>query len=182
MGVLIDKTYFILDINIPTGSYEALTDSIAKYEPEVLKSLLGYELYLLVEAYANPGSDQRIIDIVEGKDYTVSCNGRDQVVRWNGLKNTELISLIAYYTYYWWQRNHVTLTTQTSEIKAAAENAQAAVMANKSQNAFDRCRELYGFIGQDSISPSLYNFLKDNEDDYPEWIFTDLDIVNCLDL
>jgi len=173
---LIDKTYFVKDINIPDSDYSDLTAVIVKYEKEILIKLLGYELYALVAAYDVTTSPQRIKDIVEGKEYTVGS----YIVKWNGLTNTDKVSLIAYYVYYWWTRNQATLTGSIGEIKPKSENSNNASLIQKSTNAWTRLEEL----SQSTAYPydSLYAFLSENESDYPEWEFTPLGNVNGFDL
>ena len=88
---IINTSYFVKDISIPVGSLSNLDNEIVKYEPEVLTMLLGYELYKLTLSETS----QRMTDLLTGKEYTVSYNGRNQLIKWNGFSNTELISLIA---------------------------------------------------------------------------------------
>lgn len=179
---LIDSTYFTLDIDIPTNYTDVLTSYITRYEPEILTKLLGKTLYDLVAAYDADSSPQRIKDIVEGKDYTVSYGGYDQTVSWNGLKNDDGISLIAYYVYYKYMKNTSSLLTPVGVMKSSSENA---VLASASEKAFAAWRELerlYGYQGQDILEPSAYNFLMEYESSYDEWVFTELGSVNAFDL
>jgi hypothetical protein len=178
---LIDKTYFKLDVNVPINTYQVLTDMITRHEPEVLRKALGPTLYELVAAYSDT-SDQRIKDIVDGKEYTVSYGGYEHTVKWAGLANSEKVSLIAYYVYFYWQRAHSTLTIYTGEIQPMNENSSAASIGMKVSMAWAMLRELYGFRGQSPLSPSLYNFLIEHESDYPEWAFRDVGFINCFDL
>ncbi len=175
---LIDTDYFVKDIAIPSDTESNLTNDITKYEPEILKQLLGYELWKLVDD--DPASPDRIQDLVEGKEYTVSFNNRNQTIKWNGLTNSENISLIAYWVYYWWQRNNATHTTSLGEGKSKLENSFIAMSNQKIGNAWYRLRELYGYPGQRITEPSAYNFLKENEDDYPEWIFEPIGLVTMF--
>lgn len=174
--MLIDKTYFVKDINIPDSDYSDLTAYITRYEKEILQQLLGYELWVLVAAYDVSTSPQRIKDIVEGKEYTVG----EYTVKWNGLTNTDLVSLIAYYVFYWWARNNATFTSTTGELKSVGENAEAAKLNQRISNAWLRLEEL----AQSTEYPyqSLYAFLAENESDYPEWVFTPLGNINGFDL
>jgi len=177
---IIDKTYFDdLDINVPDNEAETLTASITKYEPEILRLAMGSTLYELMTANASASPYKEIMD---GKDYTVEQGGVTYTVKWNGLKNTDKISLIAYYVYYWWQRNHASLTAYSGEIKPGYENAAQASMAMKISNAWMRLKKLYGFYGQDELEPSLWNFLNEHEADYPTWVFKALGSVNSFDL
>jgi len=41
-------------------------------------------------------------------------------------------------------------------------------------------RQLIGYSGQSVVEPSLYNFLTEYEDDYPEWIFKDVGSINIF--
>lgn len=179
---LIDKTYFTLGIDIPDSTYSTLAAHITKYEKEILIDALGYTLY---KAMIDNTSDEPYKSIIEGKDYTVSYNGDNHTVHWNGLTNSEKESLIAYYVYYWWVRNYSTLTLYTGQIKPDMENAMQASPAMKISNAWNRLTELYGYPGQDALEPSLYNFLLHIEDDYTEldtWVFKCLGSVNGFDL
>ena len=176
---IIDKTYFTLDVNVPDGTYEVLTTSITKYEPEILINALGYTLYKLM---TDNLSTQIYKDIIEGKEYNVVQGNVTYKVKWAGLKNNDKISLIAYYVYYWWMRNHASLTMYTGEIKPGFENAAQASMNMKISNTWMRLKNLYGFYGQDVLEPSLYNFLTEHESDYPTWLFAELGSVNAFDL
>lgn len=177
---LIDSSYFINDILIPTNTYTAvdLGTEITKYEREILIKLLGYELYKLVAAYENPGSDQRIIDLVEGKEYDLS----GQTLKWNGLVNTETVSLIAYYVYFNYMRNRATITTGNGEGKLMYENAEAVNYNGKIVQAWNRLEELFGYPGQNIFYESAYNFLTFYQATYPEWIFSPIGNINIFGL
>lgn len=183
MANLIDTTYFVNDISLPTsGTYSDVTAFITRFEKEILKQVLGYELWEYVRDYDANVSAQRIKDIVEGKEYTVSYNNRDQIIKWNGLKNDDKISLIAYYVYYQYMRAKATTTQVVGEVKPEQENSRQAQMNMKIMNTWTRLRELAGYSGQSDLQPSLYNFLLKYESTYPEWVFTDLGSVNSHDL
>ena len=181
MADLIDTTYFSYEITLPTGSaYSDVPGYITRYEKEVLTELLGYELYKLV-ADSSAGSG-RLADLINGKEYTISLNGRNQMIKWNGLKNTDKISPIAYYVYYKYKQSKASLSSGAGEVKPKSENGNIADMSMKAMEAWYRMRELYGYEGQDEWQPSAYNFLKANEATYPEWLFTEIGKVNAFDL
>jgi hypothetical protein len=180
MSTLIDKSYFVYEINLPDGQYSDVTNYIVRYEREVLISLLGQELYALVAA-SSAGSG-RLYDLINGKTYTVSYNGRDQQVKWDGLKNTNKVSLIAYYVYYQYQRNKATYASGSGEVKPKHENGYNADLSMKVMEAWHRMRELYGYVDQDTLYPSAYNFLYENSTDYPEWVFSEIGNINAFDL
>ncbi len=86
--MLIDRTYFVGDLNIPNSNLpdvgENLDWYIEKYENQFLEKLLGYDLY---KAFRNglvqTTVEQRWNDLVFGSEY--SFHGK--TVRWNGLKS-----------------------------------------------------------------------------------------------
>jgi len=169
---LIDSTYFILDCNIPTGTYNNLTESITRWERDILLQLLGNDLYKLVAAYNVSTSPSRIKDIVEGKEYAEG----DYTVRWNGLKNTEKVSLIAYYVYI---QALATKSISFQNVGAVIEGGTVSA-AGLIQDRSLTLHELAGYIGQDVMQPSLYNFLAANDADYPEWYFKEYKISNSF--
>lgn len=175
---LTDYTYFVRDINIPnpTATTSGLTAAIARYEPEILEFLLGYSLAKLVLAYANPGSEQRIIDIVEGKEYTQGT----YTVNWNGLKNTEKVSICSYYVYIQYLKDKSLSFQNVGVVESMIENGVNVGPSALIQRASLELRELAGYYGQDVYAPSLYNFLKANEADYPELIWQTYRPVNAL--
>jgi hypothetical protein len=174
---LTDTTYFKDDISLPNGENSNLADILDKYEKELLIKLFGYELAKEILEYNESSSPQRIKDIVEGKEYTVSCSGRNQLIKWNGLINDEKVSLLAYYNYYWWHRNKVTQSANVGEVIPQQQHSDVASPALTASGAWHRMRELYGFCGQDELEPSAFNFMTEFSDDYPEWIFKEIGII-----
>ena len=169
--------YFKLDISLPsTNENSDIDDAIALYEPEILKKVLGFELYDLIED--DESTSGRLYELINGKQYTVSWDGRDQKVKWNGLQNTEEINLMAYYIYFMWQTYHASNTTNVGVVAGEVELSNRVSPAQKMGSAYHKLRELAGYVGQQILEPSLYNFLKEHESDYPEWVFTDVGRVN----
>lgn len=176
---LIDKTYFVFDINIPDSDYNALAAYITRYEKEILIKLLGYELYLLVAAYNESSSPQPIKDLVEGKTYDLADGEK---IRWNGLKNTDKISLISYYVYYWFVKNKNTTLQGIGNRKLKGENSDNARAGIKLSTAWFRLKTLYGGYCESKYISSAYNFLIEHKSDYPEWVFEEIGTVNNFDL
>ena len=176
-----DSTYYVRDINLPTADVNSDVDAdIALYEPRILKEVLGYELWALVNAYVALSSPQRILDLVEGTTYTIDYNGRTQTINWNGLKNSDKISPLAYYVYVMWQQNHVSNTSNVGETANKVELSDRVNPSQKMGSAWHKMRELWGYYGQHITEPSLYNFLVKNESDYPELIFNDVGMLNMF--
>ena len=177
----IDKTYFRLDANIPDADSEYSTADlmIARYEPEVLKKVLGATLYQLMEDNPTEAIYKRI---TEPHEYEVDYMGQTHKVYWNGLKNTDKISLIAYYVYVQWVRDRVTMTVTTGEIKPASENSEQAPVSAKISYAWRLMRDLIGGPHGQINEPTLYNLLTKYETDYPTWLFKDMGFLNSFDL
>ena len=174
---LIDASYFVNDCALPNGTYSNLQTEIARYERDILIQLFGYDLYVEIAAYTS-GSDQRIKDIVEGADFTVG----NYTVHWNGLLNTEKVSILAYYTFIEYVKNHTISFQNIGTSVSASENASMISAGGLIQRAGVKCRELVGYPGQSGYAPSLYNFMSINITDYPDWIFTWYDPPNMFDL
>jgi len=191
----IDTSYFIGELVIPNFNSTAvnvpLNQAITQYEKQILISLLGYKLYSLLIADCSSGVPvtQKYVDLVDGAEFTHSFGGEDITLKWEGLKNTDKLSLISYFTFFKYVERNVThLSGSGTAIKAGEKGWTNASPMNKMINAWERMRELYGIIPIDykdhtastgsgfngvfDCSPSAYNFLYANKDDYPDWIFT----------
>lgn len=173
---LIDSTYFYGDISLPGGSLSGdladIDDYIEKYEKEALLDLLGYTLYK--DFIANP-TDTRWTRFKDGYEYSIDYLGDTHLVKWNGLVNTEAVSLLAYYVYYKYIEFHVTHTSGFGELLQQAENAQKISVSQKRVNAWNQFVKLRGCPGEAEIEPTCYNFLNEYEDDltngYDAWLF-----------
>ena len=187
----IDSTYFTGEIAVPGASSETgLTQAITQYEKEILIKLLGYKLYSLLMADLSNGAPvtQKYIDLVNGKEFTLTFNGSDYLVEWQGLG-----SLIAYYVFYRYVERNITSFYGTGVSQSIVQEGwQRVSPESKMINAWERMRELYGKVppeykqyydapklGTDlsvvhEMSGSAYNFLLTNITDYPDWVFTPL--------
>jgi hypothetical protein len=167
----IDISYFDTpDCMLPKGAYNTISQHIARYKNEILVQLLGYDLAKLVLAYDEDTSEARIKNIVEGIEYE---NGQYNV-KWNGLINSEKISIISYYAYIEYIKNY-SITFQNSGTEAVAHSPARLI-----QLAGYRLRELAGYYSQDCLAPSLYNFLRVKIGDYPEWVFNEFKPTNMF--
>ena len=205
--MFIDSTYFVGEINIPnkTANATEVTQAITQYEKDILTALLGYKLYSLLVAdldvhYAPQTAPY--IDLVNGAEFTHFFNGNNYTLKWNGLVNDDLISLIAYYVWYKYVERDVTRLYGTGVSIANTEQGWTRASAvDKLCAAWEQMRILYGrippeyrnrynpFVGQThgffdrpilgsqlpcvfDTEPSAYNFLFANRTKYPDWIFT----------
>lgn len=191
----IDSTYFVGEINIPNLSANAtvVSAAITQYEKEILIQLLGYKLYaLLIADCTGEGGvpvTQKYIDLVNGAEFEHSFAGITTTLKWEGLKNSSKLSLIADYVFYKYVERDVTHLSGTGTIVVPSGKGFRASSVNKLCNAWERMRELYGTIPPEwkrfyphliplasarvfNLDPSAYNFLYVNQLDYPDWIFT----------
>jgi hypothetical protein len=170
--MLIDRTYFVGELNIPNTSQAAigsLTDHfIAKYEEEWLREVLGYTLHKAFRAgWQAPSPAQKWTDLVDGVEYTSNAKTKF----WRGLvsavsgESSFDLSPIANYVYYWYIRNNYTQTSTMSEVKATNENA---AIANPSLKMVRAWNEMSQWICE------LVDYLDAKKDDYTEWADQDV--------
>ena len=167
--MLIDESYFDNpEIAIPSGSYDTRAEFIDRYEPKILEQLFGYELAKEIAAYT-VASDQRIKDIVEGKEFTYG----GILLNWVGLQNNNKVSIIAYYVYYWWQRQNISKTNTNTEIKVVSENSVPVTPVQKLSSAWTE---------YENQQIMLFAFMGVNKLDYPDWRGEPLGNINGFDL
>jgi len=194
MANLINEDYFIRDISLPTSKeadVSKIKSEIEKHQENVLIQVLGYDLYS--KFIADPASEQRFLDIIDGKEFEFNFCGKTIKRKYVGLVNSQKESIIAYYTYFFIVRNNVTFTSNTGEVVADNENSRPASSNQKLTRAWNNFVELSGdimcccFDKLDTSSyihvndhPSLFNFLLANKDVYPEWEFTPSEKINIF--
>ncbi len=128
----IDKTYFNFDLSLVYDGVlgEELDLFIDRYEEEFFRKYFSYEDYK--ELITGTPVTQRLIDIVDGKEYT----GLDgELQRWFGLENPELVSPVAAYVYMQVLGVKNTYTTHVGNAKAQLENALSVDYSQKIHKA-----------------------------------------------
>lgn len=168
-----DKTYFKADITLPKSEFDNIQEYIDRYEKTVLIDLLGYKYYKEV---IKTGVDlvEPFKSLVEGKEYEDTYNGKTILVKWNGLKNTEKVSLISYYVYCYYMRSLTSSTQSVGEVKSKQANSNYANIFGKVLAAWTNFENLYGSSNDSKVTPSAYNYLFKHRSDFPDWIFTEL--------
>ncbi len=189
MANLIDSTYFVGEISLPanvlTGDLADISPYIVKYEREALIELLGYTLYKVLKVEIEAASYTTKWDrLVNGHEYEITYLGDTHLVKWNGLINTELVSLLAYYIFNKYMRFHITHTSGFGELMQNAENATKTSPSTRMVNAWNRFIDLRGDPSDDAINPTCYNFLDKFDDDvtngYDPLLFTVLEYTNTF--
>lgn len=211
---LIDASYFIREIHIPNVN-ESNTDSgvnLDYFIDEKVRLLLstkalGSVLFTEFNGYVVNGvlpntAPQKWKDLVNGKTYTK--DGETYV--WEGLlqtKGTFKKSLLAYYTYYYWLMDSVSLMGGIGEVRGEAKNAvnvnstqrlttiwnEFVRMYQGENTCFNGVKYLYNgvpitdYYNQNSGNyVSLLQYLKDNETDYPDATLEMFEFKNQLGL
>jgi hypothetical protein len=147
----IDHTYFINDINIPgnTQSENTIKQYIERYENEILKSLLGYELWKELIADLNSNyipQTPKFVSLVDGAEFSFDLNGKTINTKWEGIKNTLKISLISYYVYYQYRNQTESYFSGTGQVKPKKENAEIVDARPKIIESWNKMIELYGEV------------------------------------
>ena len=194
MANLITADYFIREVNLPgnvlAGTLADINPYIVQYERDVLIDLLGYPLYKSLKAGIDAGSpdygEVRWKRLITGHEYTVTYQGVETTVKWNGLINDEEVSLLSYFIFYYYLKDHTTFTSNRGELSGHSENAQAFNPGQRLVDAWNSGRDLYGKTVDDLVNPTAYNFLYNFKDDetngYDGWIFTPVDHLNTFSL
>jgi len=166
---LIDKTYFIGEINIAQLSQPAVQQSLAvfinKREPEYLEKALGYAFATEFAAgLAVEEPAQKWIDLRDGVEYINECG---HTKKWKGFTNSIKQSPIANYIYYWHMRDNVTFTAGTGEKEGKADNASNATPNIKMFRAWNEMV---------TLTTVLHDFLLNKKDEDGNLVYEDFDI------
>lgn len=211
---LIDASYFIREIHVPNVN-ESNTDSGVKLDyfiDEKVRLLLstkalGSVLFTELNSNITSGvlsntAPQKWKDLVNGKTYTK--DGESYV--WDGLlqtKGTFKKSLLAYYTYYYWLMDNVSLMGGVGEVRGEAKNAvninstqrlttiwnEFVKMYQGEKACYNGVKYIYNgvpitdYYNQNSGNyVSLLQYLKDNETNYPDATLEMFEFKNQLGL
>lgn len=173
MANLIDKIYFIGELNIAQLSQQAVRDNLTvvinKREPEYLEKVLGYAFYQLYKAGIIAG-EQIWKDIRDGAEY-VNADGFTK--KWTGFANAALQSPIANYVYYWYIRDNVSFAAGTGEKVGKSDNASNTVPNIKLFRAWNE------MVRMNAV---LHDFLLNKKDDDGNLVYEDFDIdqTECI--
>lgn len=168
MANVVTYTDFTGENHIAQLSQSPVSDSlerfIDKYEPKLLRRLLGVDMYndLIAGIFVVPPApiDQKWIDLIEGADYG------SPVSEWVGLKY-----LIVDYVYYYFQQDYNVHTIQVGVAKPKSENSVAASPVQKMVRAWNE------FV---DWTCDMHRFIKANADDYPNYVHMDRESI-CRD-
>lgn len=162
---LIDETYFIKDLIIPTTGGLDVQDTnnpfsgwIDKYARQLLQNALGNVLFDELDSHIEDGklkedADEKWKDLVTGKSY--QYGGKSY--KWKGLIFTEGTfkgSVLAMYTYYHWHLDQLSRMSGVGEVTGNAVNATNVNSTSRSVKVWNEYIDMY----QGSIDRKSYNF------------------------
>ena len=214
MDNLITISYFKAGIIISNLSDAKAfpVDYIAKYQKQYLIKSLGYAMYKDFEtelAKEEVDIPQIWKDLRDGADYNVTVNGATTLTRWNGFINTEEVSPISNFVYYWYLRQNNTQLMGIGTGIPDKENATSVSPAQKLTSAWNDYIILTGnlkdyvngsyyvdinryrnnkYHGDDlsfiddtvTLDESLFMYLYHHREDFTNWIFTNDIKINTL--
>lgn len=193
---LIDKTYFIEDINLTGSQLTNLSSWITVYEDDILIKLLGYSLYKALKADLDGSGDpqsQIYKDLVNGAEFSFEFLGQTINTKWEGLRGFNKKSLIAYYVFYQYKNNTEHFNTSAGQKSGLSENSETVSVRPTLIHAWNKVVDMYGvtpyglsvndFINNESyyhfnIYPSAYNFLLANLSNYSSWVYEPIEKQN----
>ena len=153
-------------------------------ERDVLVKLFGFEMYSNFISdlqtddkgvyQVKDNTEQRWKDLLNGTTYEmdgVTYSFRGLRFSDPGLQGEYLQSLIAYYVYTIYVDTEEIKHTGLTFTKEQAKNAMVISGRSRHATAFNRFYRL-ALADDETGERSLYQFLKDHEENYPEWIMT----------
>lgn len=146
--MIIDASVFVGEISI-AGTDSPVTSAnldafIAKYEPKVLKMLLGTALY-----------EELLVGLAE--DPIPS--------KWSDLKTT-VTPIVANYVYYWYIRDQVTRTTGVGNVKPKTENGSVSGDGLKQVRAWNEMAELCVDFNLNIVIATYPSYIPPNDRPY----------------
>jgi len=155
----------------------ALLDFIGNKEEEILRDLLGTNVYnAFIEGLEQPSVQQRWVDLRDGAVYEYSSVQYE----YKGLVNLLVPCIFAY-----WVKETSDTYTNSSTVRNTLANAQAMPPGRRIGEAYGRFLELVG--DECNYRNTLYGFMLANLSDYDDpsgydWIFCKPGSMNQFDL
>jgi hypothetical protein len=155
-------------------SREFIDDYIEDEETKILKKILGLRLYNeFIEGLDTSGTiEQKWIDLRDGAEYESGSN----LYEYRGLVDF----LKPYICSKWVEINFRKATTSGVIVNNGQQNTQTVVPDYERVQYWNEFVEKVG--GSCAMENTLYGFLKANESDYEDLVFTQHKVINTLDI
>lgn len=164
-----DTPYSIPSQEVQSDSFESY---IPKKQKEILEKILGIELYdQFMEAIAEDYPDEKWTNLRDGAKY-VYCG---VTYRWKGLESL----LVPFIASQWLRDTYDNYTTSGISV-SKVENADKISPALRIVQAHNDFHRMQGNCN--NWKNTLWGFMKANEGDYPDWVFTDIGTMNRFNL
>lgn len=178
----INSSYFENEINIPIDSFsqDIIVNNILRYENEILKYLLGYQLWDELINDLDPEGDpqtQKFVSLVDGSDFSFDFNGNTINTRWEGFRNIDKISLISYYVYYKYRKDNDYHYSGNSQTEPINENSKVIPYAYKLSNIWNLMIRLYG----ETPNQHSENYLNPVNPYFSDYYYSNNTIKNSYD-
>jgi hypothetical protein len=176
---LIDKDDFSIPYQVVAGSTALetrLDDIITQYQRAYLIDILGDEEYNKFENDFSGGvpQSQEWIDFLDGATYTKeSVSGITLTINYLGIK--PVLAKLIYKDY-----QHATITKVFTNGKAQVNRADATQMFPDSLIVEAYNLAIDEIWNGSEYAPTVYNFLEENETDYPDWVFKKINKINRI--
>jgi hypothetical protein len=181
-----DDDFNSFPYNIPQSEDAAtvLSELISNAEPEILRKVLGSVTYneFIVGVFVDPNAeelvmkedvdiDQKWLDLRDGANY--SYKGKNY--RYDGIKN-----ILKPYIVQEWISDNAENVTLIGVSQPQSENATVVSPGRLISKYYNKFSRLVGNCEQ--FCDTLWGFIKANEDNYPDWLFTDPQRKNTMGL
>ena len=164
-------------LNIPFNNQDTADfelNYIALYECEILIKVLGYKLYRdFIDGLDEVTPLQKWLDLKNGAEFNSYYSST--LLYFDGLKK-----VCANWVYFRWLENNNEQLTGTGVAIANKENSTNFDKNKKMVFANNQAACIIGTELDSEDKPTLYNFLKVKEVDYPNALFSELGFINVL--
>lgn len=174
--MIIDNTYFKNEIYIPHAKPTSVagvisvsndvTDFISKYTSDCLLKCFGYPLFKEFSDKLDYSTDNGLIDGAEDK-WNDLLNGKEYIgadgllTKWKGIRyksvDTETspydMSFLAYYVYFYYERNSDTGNAGVGQSRAKSKNAERVSPNQKITFAWEN---FFKIVQNNSFNPTVY--------------------------
>lgn len=172
MNNLISKNDFESTFQVYAGTPETesfLDDVIERYQPKILRNILGeieYQNFVADFTDGVPGTT-KWLNFLNGETYTY--NSVSYV--YEGIK-----PVLVRFIYYYWHLENMTIPGETGQLKPEYQKIRQVINPFKSVSAWNDAIDLVQ--GSDAYYPTVWKYLNDAGYTFSDWSFTGFQKMN----
>lgn len=174
-----DFVYPYLPVVNEPALLEQLNAVILSTQENYLKKMLGtIEFQNFVNNYSGTVFTSPWIEFVNGANWIKQSKGVNITVKYPGIA-----SVLSYYMYYEYIKSKQTVKMQSGEGVTKFQNASQVVPVDLAVDAYNKGVELTGFDCNNDLEEyngTVYNFIEENENSFPNWDFKQIKKINFL--